>query len=299
MSITTVRAVLAAAIATSGTLTLSYPSGTSRGNFFNGSRHRMVWGGTIYEAPKDFTMTFNANASGITFTWLGSTTIPIGAELVFNLDRFGSNFPDSTFDLDMASIPRVSRSRLVWVDLGTPAASSATALRAAASVSGAGSLTLLTAGMTFDMGRNVIITSAGNDSGITFAVVGTDEYGVAVAETITGANAGVAAGLKAFKTITTITASGASAGNVSIGFGNVLGLPVFLRDAVRIIKETLNAASATAGTTVAGVTSTPTATTGDVRGTYVPNSAPDGTRAYALLLALDSPAYRGAPQFAG
>jgi len=72
--------------------------------------------------------------------------------------------------------------------------------------------------------RNVIITSGGNDSGITFAVVGTDIFGSALTETITGANTGVATGAKAFKTITSVTPSGAAAGTVKVGTGVKFGL---------------------------------------------------------------------------
>src|SRR5581483_6712603 len=36
--------------------------------------------------------------------------------------------------------------------------------------------------------RRVIVTSAGNDSGITFAIVGTDRYGNALSETLAGTN---------------------------------------------------------------------------------------------------------------
>lgn len=297
MSFRVIETTLAAAIATSGTLTLSYPAGTSRGNFFHGTRHRCHVVGAVYEAPRDFTLTFNA--SNITFTWVRATTLPVGAVLLVELDSFGASFPQGYDDGVVTLSPRCIMMETVMCDFGTPLASSATSLRAAAAVSGAGALTLLTAGLVFDVPRNVIITSVGNDSGITFAVVGVDEYGVTVAETITGANAGVAAGLKAFARIVSITASGASAGNVSIGFGNVLGFPTFVRSAGYIEAELLNAAAATAGTLVAGVTTTPSATTGDVRGTYVPNSAPDGTRAFMVAVRTDNPRYRGAPQFGG
>jgi hypothetical protein len=158
-------------------------------------------------------------------------------------------------------------------------------------------LALLTTAL--DVPRNIILTSAGNDSGITFSVVGMDVYGNTVKETITGANAGIAAGKKAFSSITSIAASAASADTVKIGWGNVLGLPAFLPNAKHILAEFQDGAAATAGTTVAGVQSKPTATTGDVRGTYVPNAAPDATKAYGLLVALPDPGYLGADQFAG
>lgn len=299
MSFNVVQTTLGAAVAASGTVTLSYPTGTSRGNFFHGINHRATVMGGSYIPTRDFTLTFNA--ANITFTWLGATTIPVGAVLTVELDRHGANFLEAGDSDPLSGVLRASMVFDVAVDFGTPVASSATALRAAAAVSGAGALTLLAAGQTFDVPRNVIITNAGDDTGDTYVVLGVDEYGVTMSETITGANAGVAAGLKAFKTITSITASGASAGNVSIGFGNVLGFPIFVRGTgtTWLPAELLNAAAATAGTTVAGVQTTPSATTGDVRGTYVPNSAPDGTRAFMVVVRTDNPKYRGVPQFAG
>lgn len=74
--------------------------------------------------------------------------------------------------------------------------------------------------------RNVRITSGGNDTGITFLVVGYDLYGYPMSEAITGANAGVASGVKAFKYITSITPSGAVATTASAGTGDVIGLPI-------------------------------------------------------------------------
>tara|TARA_R100000988_G_C3961006_1_gene146177 strand:- start:278 stop:901 length:624 start_codon:yes stop_codon:yes gene_type:complete len=73
--------------------------------------------------------------------------------------------------------------------------------------------------VTFDCPRNITILSAGDDSGISFTVVGTDESGDAASESVTGANAGTATGTQFFATITSITAVGDPAGNVSAGSG--------------------------------------------------------------------------------
>jgi hypothetical protein len=63
----------------------------------------------------------------------------------------------------------------------------------------------------------VTILSAGDDSGISFTVVGTDVNGDAQTESITGANAGTATGAAYFLTISSITAVGDPAGNASAG----------------------------------------------------------------------------------
>ena len=69
-------------------------------------------------------------------------------------------------------------------------------------------------------GRQVTILSAGDDSGISFTAVGTDVNGDTLTESVTGANAGTATSSGYFKTITSITAVGNPAGNVSAGINN-------------------------------------------------------------------------------
>jgi VCBS repeat-containing protein len=81
--------------------------------------------------------------------------------------------------------------------------------------------------VTFDEPRNITILSAGDDSGISFTVTGTDETATAVTESITGANAGTTAGDKFFTTISQIAAVGNPAGNVSAGSGASIAAPIF------------------------------------------------------------------------
>lgn len=127
--------------------------------------------------------------------------------------------------------------------------------------------------------RNVRLTSGGNDSGITFTVSGYDLYGYAMTETITGANVGVASGAKAFKYVSGVTHTGSVAGTLTIGTGDVIGLPL-RADYWGQVHVVYNNALVTASTgfTAAVTTSPATATTGDVRGTYALQSASDGTK---------------------
>jgi hypothetical protein len=80
---------------------------------------------------------------------------------------------------------------------------------------------------TFDVPRNVTILSSGNDSGISFLVVGTDETETAVSESVTGANADTAVTSAYFSTITAITAVGDPAANVTAGSGTAIAAPMF------------------------------------------------------------------------
>jgi hypothetical protein len=106
---------------------------------------------------------------------------------------------------------------------------SATLLRAAASIAGAGALTLLTNDISANgTGYKLLFTSAGNDSGITFTIQGVkvgDLTGATTTEVVTGANATTASSTNFYTSVASITASGASAGNVSIGTTGSLAFP--------------------------------------------------------------------------
>lgn len=135
-------------------------------------------------------------------------------------------------------------------------------ISAAASVGNNAALTIggaLASGgaVSLDSGRVVTILSAGDDSGISFTVTGTDVNGDAQTESITGANAGTATGSKYFKTISGISAVGNPAGNVSAGINNSAADVVF---AGRARLQGLNlVCSATAGN-IDFLTTSPTGT---------------------------------------
>jgi|TARA_R100000988_G_scaffold86933_1_gene49859 hypothetical protein len=66
-------------------------------------------------------------------------------------------------------------------------------------------------------GRKLVVVSGGDDSGISFTIVGTDVNGSALTESLTGADSGTATSSNYFKTITSITAVGDPAGTVTAG----------------------------------------------------------------------------------
>lgn len=72
-----------------------------------------------------------------------------------------------------------------------------------------------------DTQRHVIITSAGNDSGITFTIYGTNQGGIAIFETVTGANIGIATSVLDYKTVTRVAVSAATAAAVKVGTNGV------------------------------------------------------------------------------
>lgn len=71
---------------------------------------------------------------------------------------------------------------------------------------------LVTGGVAImDVARRIVLTSGGNDTGIAFTVVGTDRYGRAQSETVTGASGGSVSTTRDFLTVTAITHTGSVA----------------------------------------------------------------------------------------
>jgi hypothetical protein len=113
----------------------------------------------------------------------------------------------------------------------TLAAASANNISVSQSLGAAGNLTITgtaAAGgvATLDTQRRVIITSAGNDSGLTWTVTGTDETNNVVVDSFAGATAGNAVqSNRDFLTVTKIAGSAATAGNVTAGTNGVGSCP--------------------------------------------------------------------------
>lgn len=190
----------------------------------------------------------------------------------------------------------------------TPVALDADGLAAAQAVAGAGNLTLngaLAASgvVTLDVPRAISVTSSNaGDTTQTATVAGTDAYGFALVETIAFNGAATISGKKAFKTVTSIAISAALAGNGSAGTLDIFGLPYRVNNRGAALTA-WNSAFVTTGTFAAAVTSTATATTGDVRGTYAVPDASDGTKVLYVHMLLEdvdtSNGLYGVDQFGG
>ncbi len=294
MTITTVRGVLAAAVAAGGTFTVGYPTGKDRGSFQAGVFHKLSAIGKVFSAPEDMTLSFGATT--VTVTYNGATTLPIGTPFTFQFDDTGTTNPVVE---PVSGQTIYAPARLGILNLGSPSAGAANAILLSAAITAAAGVAVFTGalGGTLDArtGRNVVAAWTGT---AVMTVTGKDMYGKTVVES--SASGTSFTGKKAFKTITSIAVS-ADVTAATVGTGNVLGLPVYTPNAAFVLKECENNAAATAGTIVAGLTlaTKPTATTADVRGTYVPNSTPDGSKSFTLLVALQDETFLGATQFAG
>ena len=419
------QTTLGSAVATSGTITFSYPANTSAGSF--ATYGHKIWVDKLQKllsSPSDFTVSFGA--SDITVTYLGSTSLPADARVNGQFNIEGTDNGEIATDLEESEVKHSALGNLINVNLGSPDTADANGYVESQDLTSAGVFSVNTTAAaaiaaaalagTADVPRNVVAAWTGT---AVLTITGTDEYGNTIVES--SASGTSLTGLKAFKTVTGISSS-ANITSLTVGTGDVLGLPFFVGNASKVLQElkdgsllarkpgkvyimdhhleaavdagtalelnspvagnisklsvvtrgtittggavtvevnttavdglsvvVADAASAgdldtdtpTAGhastavavgdrieiipaagfnasadlfyileidvtpagqldgTFVAGVTSAATATTGDVRGTYDPSAACDGSDAYNLLIASEEPKYLGVAQFAG
>lgn len=146
------------------------------------------------------------------------------------------------------------------------------------------------AAIQLDCPRAVSITiGTGTIADTAVTVSGLDVYGQAMSEVIqTGTTQSTTVnGKKAFSQVTQVAVAGDCGGTIAVGTTDILGAPVRITDAGYIARSGWAGALADdAGTFVAAVTTTATTTSGDVRGTYVPSSAPNGTRRLVMGILL-------------
>jgi len=315
MSVVTVTGLTSAAVANGGTIAVSYPTGFTRGDFVIGARHRLSVLGKVFSCPESITVSLGNTTATITYN--GTTTIPAGTRFTIELDRAGAanslTTPRNAIDTfipagrDTFVIPVTD----ALISFGTPTTASATAVCAAQAISGTNVAAVITGGAKYSSasgtvplgaptGRNVnVVSSNAGDTTQVVTVTGVDMYGQTMREAITCNGTTTVQGKKAFASVTGVSVSATMTGNLSVGDGTILGLPVYLPNSVYILKEIQDGAVATSGTVVAGagITVPATSTSADVRGTYTPNSAPDGSRSCALIVALPEPNFYGQPQF--
>jgi len=143
-------------------------------------------------------------------------------------------------------------------------------------------------------GRNITIKLSTTGDAGTYSVAGRDMYGFKMTETITAGGATTLAGKKAFKYISSITncTTPVSTG-ISIGFGDVYGLPFYSPYAGLNTLIALSSAASVSATIVPSTanfnaalasTATATSTTADVRGTFASTTASNGTTRLQIVV---------------
>lgn len=326
----TISGVVTADVANNGTMAVSLPTAASvlgnsqalsafqanwpvtGGDFYGAANHRIsfgasanqIGGGDVQTFPQHFDVTLAA--STVTITNKSGVTWKAGQAFRLQLEMQGYRFYQDNDPNFARKMMKMAIVETYMVNLGMPAASAAVGNTFAGTTSAAG-VEKLTAPIYLDVPRNVNVASsnAGDTGAWSVKFTGTDVYGQAMSETLALNGTTSVSGNKAFATITSakaIHASGTSlAGTVTITSGNKLGLPVATVNAGQVLKEIQDGANAVAGTFAYALRTGggSTATTADVRGTYTPNTAPNGSITYQLLLAVPDAGNIGCPQFAG
>lgn len=228
---------LAADIATSGTLALTFPTGYDKGDFINGGPHEFFVNGTKYSSPKDFTIALDTSATTFTITYLGSSTLPAGSSY-----RVGLRMPFSSDNRpwdQLKNSKRIGIAPLWQINLGAADTADADGICASQSVSSgvAASLdgALVSNGVAvFDVPRNVV--GAWTTAAV-ITIVGYDDFGNLMYEK--SASGTSHTGSKAFKRVISVTPS-ASITGATFGSGNKLGLPAAIRNVNEVVDELEN-----------------------------------------------------------
>ena len=182
-----------------------------------------------------------------------------------------------------------------------PQTKQAANIAASQTPAGAGNLTL-TAGTSanlvtnaagvqviqLDCPRAVQVTQVSAGVSANFTVKGFDIYGQPMSELIASTSGSTVNGKKAFSQILSIAVSGGTTTAVTVGTTDILGCPVRVSD-LGYIQDVgwANTLARDAGTAVAAdMTNPATTTTGDVRGTYLPSSASNGSNRLVYAVAL-------------
>ena len=307
MSFSIIKQVLAAAVADAGTFTVSYPSGKDEGHFFRAHGHKIVIsGGSTLNFPEDFDVTLGT--ASITITNKTGAELAAGLALTIQIEEQGKRAFRDSGSSDRGTgelLLNCTEAKGLLINLGAPDVADADGVVVSqnltdagvfsVSVTAAAAIAAAALAGTFDVPRNVV---AAWTTASVLTITGTDVHGNVMVES--SASGTTMAGKKAFKTITDVSVS-ISVTGLTVGTGDVLGIPVFIPGGGHVVAEMEDGANATAGTVVGGdlTGGGATATTGDVRGTYDPNSAADGAKVFQLMVMLPDPGYIGVDQYAG
>jgi len=169
------------------------------------------------------------------------------------------------------------------VNLGAPAANSATLVANATTIVGNGTVVDLSTVTPFPetYGRNVTVVASGASTTV-ISLRGWDYLGQPMQEDITCNGTTPVNGKKAFKSFLSYTTGTGTAGTtINIGSGSQFGLPY---KCLRAQWEVSDGGPQSAGTLTAAVLTDPqTATTGDPRGTYAPTVTPNGSHILSVI----------------
>lgn len=224
-----------------GTFVVSYPTNRDAGFYRNAFGHRIVTEtGDLYKHPEDFTVSHGA--TGMTVTWANARTLTVGTLLYVQFNENADQaFQNEARAVRRRDIYRAKQLVPMRIDLGAPDVLDADGycvsqdLTAAGvfSVSATAAAAILAAALvgTADVPRNVV--AAWTTTAI-LTITGTDEYGQTMVEK--SASGTTLTGKKAFKTVTNIATS-ASITALTVGTGDVIGLPIHVPTVSNLRRE--------------------------------------------------------------
>lgn len=232
-----ISGTLASAIATSGTLVLSFPDGYDKSDFVNGGPHEWYVGGNKYTSPKDFTVALDTSATTFTITYLGSSTLPVNSAFRVGL-RMAFSSDNRPWD-QLKNSKRIGIAPLWQINLGAADTADADGVSVTQSVAAAASFVLdgalVSNGVAvFDVPRNVV--AAWTTTSV-LLITGYDDFGNLMYEK--SASGTSHTGKKAFKRVTSVTST-ASITSATVGAGTVLGLPAAIRNINEVVSEMEN-----------------------------------------------------------
>ncbi len=230
MTFSVIEGTLSAAVADTGTFTVGYPSGKDVSNFYLAMGHKLMLGqnGPL-SFPDDFGISLGvalitvSNRTGA--TWAAGTAFKLQMEEPGQRGYKGDN------GQLLASATEVKG---IVVSMA-PDVSDADGVSVSQTVTGAGTAFTITGALatggvaTMDTPRNVV--AAWTNTAV-LTITGTDVYGDEMVEVTASGTSHT--GLKAFKTVTSVTTS-ATVTSATVGSGNVIGLPVFLPAAGNVL----------------------------------------------------------------
>ena len=145
-----------------------------------------------------------------------------------------------------------------------------------------------------DTPRALSVTLAAGGAATTITVTGYDLYGQKMSEIVTSVANATTNMKKAFYQVSGVTTSGATATAITVGTTQLIGLPVRVTSGVYLSHVGWDSGFALdTGTLAVADTATATTSTGDVRGTFSPTTAPNGIR--RLVLGIMLPAIAAGP----
>lgn len=182
-------------------------------------------------------------------------------------------------------------SGIARISFGSPAVAADSTIQFAATEDVSAGGTLLAADMNLTVadapwGRSVYVDLSGAGTG-NVDFYGWDYLGQYMIERIALNGTTLVAGLKAFYRMDKIVYPTVGAVTLEVGFGTKLGLPY---KAVKVLSEEQDGApKGTLGTLADPVLTDPaTITTGDPRGTYIPNTTLNGSRVVTATMLFDN-----------